>query len=489
VLASLVSADLRVRHVLPGKSTRSLGGDRYEANFQDADSLRSLHELLAGPHHAIVGCLINFLGLSDAVLSPAGSQAQAALETSLATFHLLKEFEADLDSSARQGGGLVLNLSGMGGSFGIDAGPTTGLAAAGTLGIIKTFRREYPKTTAKNVDVDPTLDFNLLSARIVQELTMDDGVIEVGLTRQGRQRLKLVHTEPTGVAPLSIGPESVVVVTGGAYGVTADVAIELARRTRCRMVLVGRSTLPDAEPAETASLDLAGLRQWSIKQAKAEGKKILPAEIEKSVQRTLRNRIILGSIDRFRTAGSNVEYHAVDARREDSFGKLLDDLYARFGRIDGVIHGAGVIDDKRIKDKSTESFTSVFSTKVDSAQILANHLRPDSLRFLVFFSSVSGRFGNAGQADYSAANEFLNKLADDLGKRWPARVASINWGPWDGGMVSDELRRLYAQVGYDLIPIDVGASYFCQEIALPPGKGAEVTVSGSVAKMADPTML
>jgi NAD(P)-dependent dehydrogenase (short-subunit alcohol dehydrogenase family) len=488
VLASLVSADIRVRHVLPGSATRALGNDRYEANLLDPASIHSLRELIGGSG-SIVGGIINFLGISQEVLSAPASKSSIPLQTSLATFHLLKEFESDLDTSARQGGGLVINLTGMGGTFGVDSTPAQGLAAAGTLGIIKTFRREYPKTTAKNVDVDPSLDFNLLATRIVQELTLDDGIIEVGLSAQGRKRLKLVHDETLPSQPPAIGPDSVVVVTGGAYGVTADVAIELARRTRCRMILVGRSALPEPESPATASLDLAGLRQWAIKEAKSQGKKVLPAEIEKSVQRILRNRTILASIDRFRSAGSAVEYHAVDARSDESFGRLIEDLYERFGRIDGVIHGAGVIDDKRIKDKSTESFTSVFSTKVDSAQILADRLRPDSLRFLVFFSSVSGRFGNAGQADYSAANEFLNKLADDLDRRWPARVASINWGPWDGGMVSDELRRLYAQVGYDLIPIDVGASYFCQEIAMPSGTAAEITVSGSVSKMADPTML
>ena len=72
------------------------------------------------------------------------------------------------------------------------------------------------------------------------------------------------------------------------------------------------------------------------------------------------------------------------------------------------------------------------ATKAGAALTLAEHLRPDGLRFLVLFSSVSGRFGNRGQADYAAASEVLGKLAHELDSRWPARVVSIDWGPWAG---------------------------------------------------------
>jgi hypothetical protein len=63
-------------------------------------------------------------------------------------------------------------------------------------------------------------------------------------------------------------------------------------------------------------------------------------------------------------------------RDGEAFGALIDDVYARHGRIDGVVHGAGVIEDKLVKDKTPESFDRVFGTKAASAVILSEHLKP-----------------------------------------------------------------------------------------------------------------
>lgn len=489
VIASLLSEGLRVRHVVPGSATRSIGSDRYEANLSSPESIRELHALLSGTEKNPVGAVINFLGISEPFSQPGVGDPGAPLRVAHWTFNVLKELQDDLDVSAKSGGGWLLNLTALGGKFGVDGNVNSAISAAGTLGITKTFMRESPKTSVKILDVDLSQDLNLLGARIVQELATESDFLEVGLAADGRRyRLKLKRHEAKPDGNLTLDKSSTVIVTGGAYGVTADVAKGLADLYAPRMILIGRSPLPRDESAATASLDAAGLRKHFITEAKNEGKKLLPAEIERTVQRLLRNRQILGNIKALKDAGSEVEYHALDVRNREAFGGLIDDLYTRFGKIDGVIHGAGIIEDKRIRDKSPESFENVFSTKVDSALTLVHALKPESLKFMVFFSSVSGRFGNAGQADYSAANEFLNKLANWLNSRWPGRISAINWGPWDGGMVSDELRRMYAQIGFDLIPIQEGVDYFLDEIRRDHPESAEVVVSGSVAQMAGPQM-
>jgi hypothetical protein len=143
--------------------------------------------------------------------------------------------------------------------------------------------------------------------------------------------------------------------------------------------------------------------------------------------------------------------------------------------LDGVIHGAGIIEDKLIEEKTPDSFMRVFGTKVDGAFLLSRKLRPDSLKFLAFFSSVAGRFGNRGQSDYAAANEILNKLAIYLDRQWPGRVVSINWGPWGKtGMVSAELQRQFVNRGVRVIPPSEGRKAL--DLELQHGRKGEVEV-------------
>jgi len=144
---------------------------------------------------------------------------------------------------------------------------------------------------------------------------------------------------------------------------------------------------------------------------------------------------------------------------------VLADVYARRGRLDAIIHGAGVIEDRLMRDKTRDSFDRVFDTKVAGARALLAHAR-DDLRLVVFFSSVSGVFGNRGQTDYAAANEALDHLARDLARTRPrTRVLSVAWGPWGGtGMISPELEREYAQRGVGLIDPEAGVARLLAEL-------------------------
>jgi NAD(P)-dependent dehydrogenase (short-subunit alcohol dehydrogenase family) len=113
--------------------------------------------------------------------------------------------------------------------------------------------------------------------------------------------------------------------------------------------------------------------------------------------------------------------------------------------------------------------------------VLADKLRPSGLKFVLFLSSVAGRFGNVGQSDYSAANEVLNKLADRLAAEWPeVRVRSINWGPWDSGMVTPGLRELYAAKGIGLVSRQAGVGMGLREISRDAHGPAEVVVAADL---------
>lgn len=488
VAAGLTEEGYRFRQILPGTSFRQVSGSVLTADLQCAESLAELRAHLLKSGDDTVGAIINFLGVSTPFIGKAAPNAELAQQVCLSSFGVLKQFADDLVAAAAQGGGWVLNLTGLDGQFGLSSEtsiPRT-LSSAGLCGLFKAFRQEYPQVSVRNIDVNLAMPGPLLAGRVIEELTVDDAAYEVGLTAGHRYTLQLSRSTPhsSQLNELPLDAESVVLITGGAYGITCDIAQQLAEKSRGRLILVGRSPLPDPEIGETAGLDATGLRRLLITQARETGAMRTPAQLEQQVQRILKDRQILRNLAELEASGATVEYHSLDVRDRDAFGGLIDDLYNRYGRIDGVIHGAGVIEDKRIADKSPESFAKVFSTKVDSACVLAERLRPEQLRFLVFFSSVSGRFGNNGQSDYGAANEFLNKLASDLDRRWPGRVVAVNWGAWDAGMVSDELRKIYASRQIHLIPVADGVRFLEQELRLGGHREPEVTIGCSVPQLA-----
>src|SRR5262249_1046871 len=162
----------------------------------------------------------------------------------------------------------------------------------------------------------------------------------------------------------------------------------------------------------------------------------------------LAGREIRGTLDRIATAGGRATYSSVDVRDATAVAKVIADARRTAGPITGVIHGAGILADRKIEDQTIEQFEGVYPTNVRGLRALLAATEHDPLKLLALFSSSTGRFGRAGQAAYAAANEALNKFAQCEARRRPGcRLVAVNWGPWQGGMVTPTLRRVFAAEG------------------------------------------
>jgi NAD(P)-dependent dehydrogenase (short-subunit alcohol dehydrogenase family)/acyl carrier protein len=379
---------------------------------------------------------------------------------------LCQALREDLHAAAATGGAAVLAATRLGGSFGTAGSSAQYRASDGAVhGFLKTLAQEWPQVRVKSVDLSAA-DAAREAALLLAELDAADGLVEVGYVDGERTILEPAAAPLAGrpVEPL-LDESRVVLITGGARGITARVALELAARHRPTLVLVGR-TGDEPEAPETAQLeDLPALRSAVIEERRRAERPVTPALVEKDCRRIMQGREVRENLTRLRETGARVEYLACDVGDRSAFGELIDSVYAQHGRIDGVIHGAGVIEDKLVEEKQLESLDRVLAAKAGAAQTLAEQLRPAALRFLVLFSSVSGRFGNRGQADYAAASEVLARLADDLDRRWPARVVAVDWGPWrSAGMVSPWLEAEFARRGVTLIGLDEGSRTLVEEL-------------------------
>ncbi len=154
-------------------------------------------------------------------------------------------------------------------------------------------------------------------------------------------------------------------------------------------------------------------------------------------------------------------------------------MRAQWGPITGIVHGAGVLADKRLAEKSGDDFQRVFGTKIDGLRSLLAATADDPLSVICLFSSVAARTGNAGQSDYAMANEVLNRVANELAKqRSGCVVKSIGWGPWEGGMVTPILKAKFDEMGVPLIPLASGARHFVAELQQATPAEVEVVIGG-----------
>jgi acyl transferase domain-containing protein/NAD(P)-dependent dehydrogenase (short-subunit alcohol dehydrogenase family)/acyl carrier protein len=381
-------------------------------------------------------------------------------------------------SGLRKGPSAFVTVSTLGGSFGL-GGLASGVdpSSGGLAGLSKTAGHEWPEVNCKAIDLDPNLPRAQAAALIVDEMTRRCPV-EVGLTSAGRSTIALrpIAIEPNSpVDPLK--PGDLVLITGGARGVTADVAEALARAFRPTIAILGRSPSPTAEPDWLVSLtDEAEIKRGLHTRANGHS---TPQVIGEAFRQVSANREILANLKRIDQAGAKVVYRSVDVRDAEAVRAVVDSLRAELGPIRGLIHGAGVLADRKIEDQTDEQFARVYDTKVGGLDALLGAIADDDLRALVLFSSSTARFGRNGQVAYAAANEVLNKRAQVEAKARPAcRVIAPNWGPWAGGMVTPSLRPLFEAEGIALIPPSEGARYLVQELRNSEGQPVEVVILG-----------
>ncbi|HKY63715.1 MAG TPA: SDR family NAD(P)-dependent oxidoreductase [bacterium] len=409
-------------------------------------------------------------------------------------FRIAKKVGPALRDAAAKGGAWFVTVQDTGGHFGFQGLDPISAAKGGLAGLAKTLAREWSGVYCKAIDLPiASISPETAASEILQEIFQGGGEVEIGLPLDGR-RLTVVPREQNEVSglPLALDQNSVLVASGGARGVTAACIIELAKKYRLKIVLFGRSQVPEVEPEAYRSIsDEAGLKKALFQKAQAEGKAITPAELETETRLILNAREVRQTLKALREAGSEVKYFPCDIlesrliRTEGpswtwQAGNLvrsaLAEVRQEWGPITALIHGAGVIADKRIEDKTQGQFDLVFDTKVLGFSELLSALDKEPLKLIVAFSSVAARFGNAGQCDYAMGNEVINKMAQAEKRKRAGQcvVKSINWGAWEGGMVKPALSAEFKRRGISLIPLDVGAKAFVRELASSDANPVEV---------------
>ncbi|PZQ51495.1 MAG: polyketide synthase [Rhodovulum sulfidophilum] len=280
---------------------------------------------------------------------------------------------------------------------------------ATVLGPVGVIPRELAGVTCALLDVEVPAGgrrrvaaaLDALAERVLEELLAEpaNGVAAL----RGARRLALDYRRaPLPEAPAGAEVDGAWLITGGFGGIGQAVAEDLARRGAAKLVLVARDA-----PAGPAPTGAAGRRAAMVARLEALGAEVLTVAAD------------VCDIEEMRAGIARAE--------------------ARFGRIAGVVHAAGVVRDGGLVGKTVGEIEEVFAAKIQGTRVLDTLFPDGTLDRLVLFSSSSTVTNPAGQVDYVAANAYLNAFADAR-RGGATRVLAIAWGIWaEIGMAAEAM--------------------------------------------------
>ena len=254
-----------------------------------------------------------------------------------------------------------------------------------------------------------------------------------------------LDVEPAAPAALPLGPDDVLLVTGGGKGIGAECALALARTSGARLALVGRSR-PEKDGALAANLE------------------------------------------RLRAAGAAFAYLNADVTDPDAVAAAVRAAERRLGPVTAVLHAAGSNSPCLVAALDEAAFRRTLGPKVDGLAHVLWALDPARLRLLVAFGSIIGRTGLPGEADYGVANEWLARRVEAFAAAFPAcRCLTVEWSVWSGVGMGERLGRVEALLreGITPIPPDGGVAALLALLRRPP-PATSVVVCG---RFGDPPTL
>jgi acyl transferase domain-containing protein len=390
-------------------------------------------------------------------LAPVSGPEQAG-SVSRAAFQAARTVAASMEER----GGVFVTVQDTGGCFGLKDPDPRRAWLGGLAALTRTAAKEWPLAAVKAIDCQRGDRSSAeVAAAIVDELLAGGCTLDVGLRADGT-RWALADSVPAPAPTLEMPRAPVLVVSGGARGVTAAGLLSLASACQPRVLLIGRTSLAD-EPAFLApARDQPALTRLLAEQTRSNDS---PAELATQARAILAQREVRATLADLERAGATVRYAALDITDRDALRREVVSVRQEWGPITGLIHGAGVIADKRIADKTDDQFDRVYATKVAGLRALLDVTASDPLELLCVFSSVAARYGNPGQCDYAMANEVLNQVAyAERQQRSSCRVRALGWGPWEAGMVTASHAAYFTGLGVPLIPLAAGAQAFVEEL-------------------------
>ncbi|WP_375758560.1 SDR family NAD(P)-dependent oxidoreductase [Corallococcus exercitus] len=276
---------------------------------------------------------------------------------------------------------------------------------AAVLGLCNVIPQEHQNLSCRSIDVElpsGAAGTVTLAARLVKEVLADVKDAEVAYRGSHRwvRTFEQVPSRPTAEATLPLRQRGTYLITGGLGKIGLELARHLARTVQARLVLLGRTGVPNREESGTAD---AATRER------------------------------LRALDELESLGAEVLVLRADVADAGQMSAAFDAATARFGPLHGVIHAAGTTGDRAVRlidEAQPADCDWHFDPKVRGLQVLASLLEGRELDFCILCSSLASVLGGLGYAAYASANRFMDVFAQAHSRASSFPWISLNWEGW-----------------------------------------------------------
>ncbi len=367
-------------------------------------------------------------------------------------------------------GTFLISATKLGGQHGYDSFGASAPMGGAVAGFTKAYKRERIDALVKVVDFDSDRNAADIAKTLIEETLLDPGAVEVGYKDGLRWTIGLEEQPAADGRPgLILDKDSVFVVTGAAGSIVSAITADFAAASSGTFYLLDLVAKPDAENPDLKrfATDKEGLKRDLFARIQARGERATPALVEKELASLERAYAAQSAISAVQAAGGTAYYFSVDLRDGGAVAKVIDEVRQRSGRIDVLLHAAGMERSHLLSDKDPREFDLIFDVKADGWFNLLHAIGDMPLKATVVFSSIAGRFGNAGQTDYSSANDLLCKMTSSFRTTRPdTRGIAVDWTAWGGmGMATrGSIPKMMELAGIDMLPPEAGIPLIRREL-------------------------
>jgi 3-oxoacyl-(acyl-carrier-protein) synthase/acyl carrier protein/NAD(P)-dependent dehydrogenase (short-subunit alcohol dehydrogenase family) len=452
--------------------TLGLEGADVIADLSDLDKFQEAIETFAQTGPQITG-LIHLAGL-DAYFDRKNREftSDDDLNTTVkSTFILLKTLYDQLDRPDTYIGTVTFDSVVF--PYMADCGEIHPLSA-GLSGLLKTANKELADTRVKVVDFSykhPKKSLERIADLFLAELLSDDPRCEVGYKNRKRYVLSM-HPETARKDQPVVSDGDTLLVTGGAGGITYEILKQVVADYRVNLVILDINDIYSTDP-ELLKPDATEADLMALLRSQMPGEK--PVAVKQALDRLVRVRQSIANIEHLKSQGVSVEYLCTDVTDYQAVKAAVD----RCERIDGIFHAAGMEMSQFIPKKERRAFELVVDVKIKGLRNLLAATTDREYRYMFTFSSVTARFGNQGQVDYTAANDFLGKALFREKQQHPDRTYKVYaWTAWGGvGMATNPtVKKVLEERGIQFLPLDQGVKFFMADLL--DGTESEMVFSG-----------